>query len=132
MRAKLCRARLEARRQEFADALELEICPPFGLDDISHPPGPPEWWLKEQDSCRLCRASDVKAGSTWFRDAIGPAAVVIQPHYLDHGYALHFGEIGMVEYVRGIDSIPLPPELGWISPKRQPLLWVQARAELDD
>ena len=86
VRAKLWRARLEARRQEFADALELEICQPFGLDDISRPPGPPEWWLKEQDSSRLCRPRDVEAGfdpdtATWFRDAIGPAGVVIQPHY---------------------------------------------------
>jgi hypothetical protein len=130
VRAKLWRARLETRQQEFADALELEVCQPFGLDDISHPPGPSEWWLKEQDSSRLCRPSDVRAGfdpntATWFRDASGPAGVVIQPHYLHHGYALHVGEIGMVEFVRGIDSIVLPPELGWISPKRQPLLWVR-------
>jgi hypothetical protein len=137
VRAKLWRARLEARRQEFADALELEICQPFSLDAISRPPCFPKWWLKEHDGSRLCSPSDVEAGfdpdtATWFRDAIGPFGVVIQPHYLDHAYALHVGEIGMVEYVRGIDSVALPPELGWASPKRQPLLWVQARAELDD
>jgi hypothetical protein len=140
VRAQLSRTRLESRRQEFAAALELEICQPFGLDAISQPPGPPEWWLKDQDMRRICRPSDVEAGfdpdtATWFRDAIGPAGVVIQPHYLDHAYALHVGEIGMVEYVRGIDSVALPPELGWISPKRQPLLWVRARAAwppLDD
>ena len=61
------------------------------------------------------------------RDAIGPAGVVIQPDYLDHAYALHVGEVGMVENVRGIESIPLPPELGWISPKRLPLFWAPAR-----
>ena len=132
MRAKLWRARLENRRQEFADALELEVCQPFSLDAISRPPCFPEWWLKEHDGSRLCSPSDAKVGfdpdtATWLRDAIGPAAVVIQPHYLDHAYALHVGEVGMVEYVRGIDSIPLPPELGWISPKRLPLLWAPAR-----
>jgi hypothetical protein len=132
VRAQLWRTRLESRRQEFAAALELEICQPFGLDAISHPPGPPEWWLKEQDMSRICRPSDVEAGfdpdtTTWLRDTLGPVGVVIHPHYLSYGYALHIGEIGTVEYVRGIDSIALPPELGWISPKRQPLLWVPAR-----
>jgi hypothetical protein len=140
VRAKLWRARLEARRGEFAEALELEICEPFSLDVISRPPCFPEWWLKDHDGSRLCGPGDVEAGfdpdtATWLRDASGPAGVVIQPRYLDHAYALHVGEIDMVEYTRGLDVIALPPELGWISPKRQPLFWVPTRAAwlpLDD
>jgi hypothetical protein len=37
VRAKLWRARLETRRQEFADALDLSVSAPFSLDLISHP-----------------------------------------------------------------------------------------------
>jgi hypothetical protein len=131
VRAKLWRARLEARRQEFADALELEICQPFSLDAISRPPIFPEWWVKEHDGSRLCSPSDVEAGfdpdtATWFRDALGPAGIVIQPHYLS--YAQAYGELQCMKFIRGLDSVELPPELGWISPKRQPLWLFQSRA----
>jgi hypothetical protein len=137
VRAQLWRTRLESRGQQFGAALELEICQPFGLDAISHPPGPPEWWLKDQDMSRICRPSDVKAGfdpdtATWFRDAIGPAAVVVQPHYLSYSYAIHIGAVAFAKHIRAIDIIELPSQLGWLSAQCAPLLWVPAPRPLLD
>jgi hypothetical protein len=130
VQAKLWRARVETRRREFADALELEICKPFSLDNLSRPPVPASWLAGHKHT--LCSRSDRDAGfdpdtATWLCDAIGPAAVVVQPHYLSHGEAIHIGAVAIVKYIRAIDIIELPPQLGWLSAQCAPLLWVPAR-----
>ena len=132
MQAKLWRARLETRRQEFADALELSVSAPFSLDLISHPgPG--------RNGQTLFNAGDIEPQAfspdtaTWFRNAIGPAMVVTQPDFEDHGAARSCGMTAHVAWARGIGMIEAPSQLCWAGPRRNLVMWIpDRRVALDD
>jgi hypothetical protein len=123
-RAKLWRVQLKQRRQEFADALELSLSPPFSLDAISRP---------ERDRHALCDAGDIEAAfdlssASWLRDGLGgPAMVVTQPHYLDYAAAVDVGFVECAKFTRNIDIIEAPNQLGWVGPERKLLMWVPDR-----
>ena len=88
-------------------------------------------WLKDREP-KLYNQTDVEAGfdpstAVWLRSRLGfPAMAVSQPHFLDYGQARHIGMVAHVCDTRGIDIVEAPPELGWISPKRQLLMWIPA------
>lgn len=124
-RAKRWRAQLKRRRREFADALELSLCPPFSLDAISRPhPG--------RQGQALYSNADLEAGfnvvtATWLRDGRGaPAMVVTQPHFLDYALAVQVGEVEGVKLVRHINIIEAPSELGWVGSERSLVMWSPA------
>jgi hypothetical protein len=120
--AKLWRAQLKQRRQEFADALELSISEPFSLDLISCP---------ERDRHALCTRMDLDAAfdidsATWLRDGLGlPAMVVTQPDFEIYALAVHIGHVASAAFVRNIDIIEAPSQLGWVGSERSFLMWVR-------
>jgi hypothetical protein len=71
-------------------------------------------------------AGFVDAAATWLHDSEGrPAAVAVQPGFLDFAYAAHIGVVAHTAFVRGLDIIKLPAELGWLdNPHTALLLWV--------
>jgi hypothetical protein len=133
-RDRLVRTRAKPRRQEFANALGLVLGNGFDLNAISRRPIPMDWargllgWRSH--SPRDLSAGFIDDAATWLRDGDGrPAAVAVQPGFLDYEAAFLSGCVARVAYRRGIDILQLPEELGWLGRPANPralVLWVPA------
>jgi hypothetical protein len=131
---RLVRTRVKPRRQEFANALGLVLGHGFDLNAISRRPIPMDWargflgWRSH--SPRDLSAGFIDDAATWLRDGDGrPAAVAVQPGFLDYEAAYLSGCVARVAYRRGIDILQLPEELGWLGRPANPralVLWVPA------
>jgi hypothetical protein len=137
-RSRLARVRADLRRQEFADALGLVLGYHFDLNAISRQPIPMQW-ARGFPEWRIHSPEDLSAGfgedtATWLSDGDGrPAAVALQPKFLDAEAAIASGCAARVASARGINILEFPEELGWLSRPAEPralLLWVPA--PLDD
>ncbi len=133
-RDRLVCTRAKPRRQEFADALGLGLGQGFDLNAISRRPIPMDWaWgLLEwrSHSPRDLSAGFIDDAAAWLRDGDGrPAAVAVQPGFLDCEAAFLSGCVARVAYRRGIDILQLPEELGWHGRSGAPralVLWAPA------
>jgi hypothetical protein len=133
-RNRLVRTLAKPRRQEFANALGLVLGDGFDLNAISRRPIPMNWargllgWRSH--SPRDLSAGFIDDSATWLRDGDGrPAAVAVQPGFLDYEAAFLSGCVARVAYRRGIDILQLPEELGWLGRPANPralVLWVPA------
>ena len=92
-------------------------------------------WARGLLGWRSHSPRDLSAGfiddaATWLRDGDGrPAAVAVQPGFLDYEAAFLSGCVARVAYRRGIDILQLPEELGWLGRPANPralVIWAPA------